>query len=109
MPSPITVLRGPVTGVSEAGGAKRGKIRPGHDSEVIIGKSSVQPAMVVAWTRRPTDRPSRHACCIEKSRRPYGYANSLFPMAVRPQLPHSQPYQVVRGSSRINAVGNGLR
>ena len=67
----------PVTRVCEAGGANRSNFRPGYEVRMITGESSVQPAMVVAWMRRPTDRPSRHAYCKEKTRHHYKCAFSL--------------------------------
>ena len=47
----------PLTRVVEAGGTKRGNVRPGHEIRVIPVESSVSAVMLIAWMRRPTDRP----------------------------------------------------
>ena len=77
----------PVTRVCEAGGANRSKFRPGYEVRMIPGESSVQPVMVVAWMRRPTDRPSRHAYCKEKMRHHYICAPSRFPFGSAASAP----------------------
>ena len=43
--------------VVEAGGTKRGKFRPGHEMQLMTAESSVLVVILVAWMRRPTDRP----------------------------------------------------
>lgn len=43
--------------VDEAGGAKVRNFRPGAHTRMISGESSVSTVMLIAWMRRPTDRP----------------------------------------------------
>ena len=54
----------PLTRVVEAGGAKRGKVRPGHEMQLITAESSVGVVTLLAWMRRPTDRPTISMYCI---------------------------------------------